>query len=181
VPCTEGISGINGAKIRALQDILSGIGDQRFVIFSQYARAIYGILPIIHKEYDILVFTGETDWKERASTIERFQDPNSKHRGIMTTTQCGGQSIDLTAASVVIFLDLLWNPQLNYQAVGRVHRAGQTRPVTVINLLAVDTIEDYVQKVLKAKQAMFDQLIPVTRINKIATEYLKQQSSEPTH
>jgi hypothetical protein len=45
------------------------------------------------------------------------------------------------------------------QRVGRVHRIGQTEPVTIFNLAAHDTVEDYVLEVLDSKINMFELVV----------------------
>lgn len=53
---------------------------------------------------------------------------------LMTTRSCG-LGLNLTAADTVIFLEHDWNPFADLQAMDRVHRLGQTQPVTVYRLL----------------------------------------------
>ena len=52
---------------------------------------------------------------------------------LMTTRSCG-LGLNLTAADTVIFLEHDWNPFADLQAMDRVHRLGQTQPVTVYRL-----------------------------------------------
>jgi len=40
-----------------------------------------------------------------------------------------------------------WNPSVEYQAMDRIHRLGQHRPVTVIKIVIEDSIEDQVCRV----------------------------------
>jgi SNF2 family DNA or RNA helicase len=53
---------------------------------------------------------------------------------LMTTRSCG-LGLNLTAADTVIFVEHDWNPFADLQAMDRVHRLGQTQPVTVYRLL----------------------------------------------
>lgn len=53
---------------------------------------------------------------------------------LMTTRSCG-LGLNLTAADTVIFLEHDWNPFADLQAMDRVHRIGQTQPVTIYRLL----------------------------------------------
>ena len=54
-----------------------------------------------------------------------------------------------TEANVVYMMEPCLNPALEEQAVGRVHRMGQTRPVTVKRMWVSDSIEQRIAKVVK--------------------------------
>jgi hypothetical protein len=43
---------------------------------------------------------------------------------------------------MVFMMDSWWNPSVEYQAMDRIHRLGQKRPVKVIKLVVEDSIED---------------------------------------
>jgi hypothetical protein len=51
-------------------------------------------------------------------------------------------SIDLTAATRAYMLEPQWNPTVEEQAMARIHRIGQTRPVTTIRYIMEDSIEE---------------------------------------
>jgi SNF2 family DNA or RNA helicase len=65
---------------------------------------------------------------------------NNTRPCIEFTDQCF--SLDLTAASRVHLLEPQWNPSLEDQAFARVHRLGQTRPVTSIRYVMEDSFEE---------------------------------------
>ena len=61
--------------------------------------------------------------------------PDKEIRLLLLTTRSCGLGLNLTAADTVIFLEHDWNPFADLQAMDRVHRIGQTQPVTVYRLL----------------------------------------------
>jgi hypothetical protein len=63
--------------------------------------------------------------------------------------------LNLQHASVVINMDLPWNPAVLEQRIGRVHRLGQRRPVQVINFVAQGTIEEGMLSLLQFKRSLF--------------------------
>lgn len=54
--------------------------------------------------------------------------------------------LNLVAASLVLIMDPWWNPTTEDQAIDRVHRIGQTRPVRVVRLLVSNSVEDRLLK-----------------------------------
>jgi SWI/SNF-related matrix-associated actin-dependent regulator of chromatin subfamily A3 len=64
--------------------------------------------------------------------------------------------LDLTAATRVYLLEPQWNPMLEEQALSRVHRIGQTRPVTMIRLVMKNTFEQNVIITQKKKKDLVD-------------------------
>ncbi len=63
--------------------------------------------------------------------------------------------LNLQAASLVINLDLPWNPAVLEQRIARAHRHGQHSSVQVINLVAKDTLEERMLDTLAAKKNVF--------------------------
>jgi superfamily II DNA/RNA helicase len=63
--------------------------------------------------------------------------------------------LNMQCASVVLNMDLPWNPAVLEQRIGRVHRLGQKQPVRVVNFVAQGTIEEGMLGVLKFKKSLF--------------------------
>ncbi|MCX4246028.1 SNF2-related protein [Paraliomyxa miuraensis] len=57
---------------------------------------------------------------------------------VLIATEAGAKGLNLQFCDTVINYDLPWNPQRIEQRIGRCHRYGQTRGVTVINFLNRD-------------------------------------------
>ena len=51
-------------------------------------------------------------------------------------------SLDLTAASRAYLMEPQWNPTLEEQALARIHRIGQKRPVTTARFVMQDSLEE---------------------------------------
>ncbi|KAE8396793.1 P-loop containing nucleoside triphosphate hydrolase protein [Aspergillus pseudonomiae] len=73
--------------------------------------------------------------------------------------KAGNSGLNLTAASQVIILDPLWNPYVEDQAVGRVHRIGQRRPVHVHRILVSNTVEDRILDFQDRKRQLIEGII----------------------
>jgi superfamily II DNA or RNA helicase len=59
---------------------------------------------------------------------------------VFISTEAGAKGLNLQFCDTVVNYDLPWNPQRIEQRIGRCHRYGQQRDVTVINFLAKDNL-----------------------------------------
>jgi SNF2 family DNA or RNA helicase len=55
---------------------------------------------------------------------------------VMVATEAAGEGINLQFCHLMINYDIPWNPNRLEQRMGRIHRYGQTREVTIFNLVA---------------------------------------------
>jgi hypothetical protein len=98
--------------------------------------------------------TGAVPQRRRRAEITAFKtDPACR---LFLSTDSGSTGLNLQCASLVINCDLPWNPAKLEQRIARAWRKNQTRPVTVINLVAEKTIESRMLDTLGAKQALAD-------------------------
>jgi SWI/SNF-related matrix-associated actin-dependent regulator of chromatin subfamily A member 5 len=74
--------------------------------------------------------------------LRQFNRPDSPLFLFLACTRAGGLGINLQSADTVVIFDSDWNPQMDEQAMARVHRIGQTRPVTVLRLVTGGTVEE---------------------------------------
>ena len=94
---------------------------------------------------------------ERREEIRRFKsDPGCR---LFLSTDSGGLGLNLQAASVVINLDLPWNPARLEQRIARAWRKHQTRSVHVVNLISEGTIEHRMVGTLVVKQRLADGIL----------------------
>lgn len=66
-------------------------------------------------------------------------------------SRSGAVGINLTQANRVFLMEPSFNPALEAQAIGRVHRLGQKRPVEIVKLIVKDSFEERMMKFLKKK------------------------------
>jgi SWI/SNF-related matrix-associated actin-dependent regulator of chromatin subfamily A3 len=90
--------------------------------------------------------------KRRAASVAAFQgDPPTTV--FLISMRSGAVGLNLTAANKVFLMEPLFNPALEAQAVGRAHRMGQTRPVTVYKLVAKDTVDERILQLCASRDA----------------------------
>jgi SNF2 family DNA or RNA helicase len=143
-------------KIEELMNILDEFfqtNDSKVVIFSQWERMTRLVAAELDKKgigYEYL--NGGVPSHKREALLTNFREnPNSK---VFLSTDAGGVGLNLQSASLVINLDIPWNPAVHEQRIARVYRLGQNRNVTVINLISTGTIEHKMLDVLKFKSSM---------------------------
>ena len=145
-------------KLRELREILgeevAGNG-QKAILFSQWSKMLALTEPVLEKLHlGWVKLTGDVPSQKRGALIEQFfENPRCK---VFLSTDAGGVGLNLQAASMVVNLDLPWNPAVLDQRIARAHRHGQPRPVSVVNLIAQGTIEERMLDTLAAKRAVFD-------------------------
>jgi hypothetical protein len=67
--------------------------------------------------------------------------------------------LNLQSASVLINLDLPWNPAVLEQRIARIHRLGQRDKVQVILMVSSEGYEGRVMQLVQGKQNLFDNVI----------------------
>jgi SNF2 family DNA or RNA helicase len=90
--------------------------------------------------------------------VARFVE-DARHKALLLSLRAGGVGLNLQAASYVFHLDRWWNPAIEEQADSRAHRMGQPFPVTVYRYICADTIEERIDRTLKAKRQLFHDLV----------------------
>lgn len=106
------------------------------IVFSQWTTMLDRIEDAIVDSgigYDRL--DGSMKLDERVRAMDRLKtDPACEV--LLVSLRAGGVGLNLTSASRVYVMDPYWNPAVENQAVDRVHRLGQTRPVVTIKYIS---------------------------------------------
>lgn len=147
--------GFKAAELAAQLDELLLDGQAKVVIFSQWLRMHEVLVKQLRqgKNWNHVLFHGGVPSAKRKALIDQFRDDSNCR--LFLATDAGGVGLNLQFASVVVNMDLPWNPAVLEQRIGRVHRLGQKRPVQVINFVARGTIEEGMLGVLKFKKSLF--------------------------
>jgi len=129
--------------------------DAKAIVFSEWERMLHLVRELCERlEFGFAWHTGSVPQRRRRAEINAFKsDPNCR---VFLSTDSGSTGLNLQNASVVINCDLPWNPAKLEQRIARAWRKHQTRPVTVINLIAENTIEHRMLDTLANKQALAD-------------------------
>ena len=147
------IKSVKNERIDALIDILSEV-ENKAVIWAHYRHDINAIVEAVEKTFgkdSYVTYYGDTSNEDRQDAIKQIQDPNSPVRFIIGTPQTGGYGITLTGANVMIYYANGYDYEKRIQSEARINRAGQTRKMTYIDIIAEDTVDEKIVKALRGK------------------------------
>ena len=147
-------------RVSELIDILYEL-DGKAVIWSHYQKDVQKIIEEIKKKFgedSVVDYYGLTPQDERQQNIKRFQE-NDKCRFFVGTTQTGGYGITLTAASNMIYFSNGYDLEKRQQSEARIDRIGQEKPMTYIDIITEDTIDDKIVKALRKKVNIATQIM----------------------
>ncbi|CAN5554325.1 hypothetical protein BH09MYX1_BH09MYX1_40550 [soil metagenome] len=138
-------STVSSSKLEAFLTLVTELREagHRALVFSQFTGHLALVREALRANgVPYLYLDGKTPVTERTRRGAAFQAGEGDL--FLISLKAGGTGLNLTAADTVIHLDPWWNPAVEDQATDRAHRIGQTRPVTVIRLIAQGTIEEAV-------------------------------------
>jgi hypothetical protein len=142
-------------ELERIFDEVLAAPDMKVIVFSEWVRMLELVRELCRKHgVGCAWHTGGVPQQKRRAEIRLFKDdPNCR---VFLSTDSGGVGLNLQNASVVINCDLPWNPAKLEQRIARAWRKHQKNPVTVLNLIATDTIEHRMLGTLSAKQTLAD-------------------------
>lgn len=146
------------AKIpMAIQHIESVLeNESKVVIFAHHKEVIIKVYE--HFKNQAVLITGETENKERQTSIQAFQN-NAGVRVFCATIMSCGVGVTLTAAQTAIFLELDWLPSTIEQAEDRLHRIGQAGNVLAQFLVIDGSIDAKIARSLTRKKKAIDRSV----------------------
>lgn len=134
----------NSAKFQVLNQLSEKLlsTNHKILIFTQFTK----VLDLLHDWYiyngiPICRLDGNSNHEQRDKEIRQFNN-NPNFKVFILSTRAGGLGINLTAADTVFLFDNDWNPQMDLQAIDRVHRIGQVNPVKIFRFVIKNSIEE---------------------------------------
>ena len=147
-------------RMTELMDILENVHGKA-VIWSHYTHDVKRIIEEIKRVYgedSVVDYFGQTTSEERSKNIKKFQN-DDKCRFFVGTTHTGGYGITLTAASTMIYFSNGYDLEKRQQSEARIDRIGQTKPMTYIDIISEDTVDDRIVKALRSKINIANQIM----------------------
>lgn len=124
------------------------------VVFSGWTSHL-DLIELALKEASIF-FTrldGSMTRQARTAAMDNFRDDRSIHV-ILVSITAGGLGLNLTAGNNVYVMEPQYNPAAEAQAVDRVHRLGQKRPVRTIRYIMRNSFEEKMLELQEKKMKL---------------------------
>lgn len=146
-----GLSKVEGAARDIVSRLLRGLG--KIVVFAWHTD----VIELLRREFvaahlGVAVITGQTTLKARKKAVDSFQN----HVGVrvfLGNIKAAGESITLTAADTLAFVEKTWRPGDNLQASFRIRRVGQKSDnVKIIDYVLKDSYDGYVAADMARKE-----------------------------
>lgn len=142
-------------KSDALYDLLQDLPtDEPVVVFCRFKadlNAVFEVAGRTGRRY------GELSGRRRDLTLDATMPEGIDLLGVQI--QSGGVGIDLTRACYCVFYSQTWSNGDFDQAVARLARPGQTRPMRFYHLLAAGTIDEKMRFALAAKRNVVESVL----------------------
>jgi len=150
----------HNCKLDALEEIVEEVinNNKPIVIWCRFLPTVELLKETFKDKYKIATLTGATPTKRRQEIIDKFQ--KGELDIFIGQILAGGMGINLHKADTEVFFEkALLSPSNIIQAEDRLHRIGQTQKVTIISLVAKDTIDEKWEKLVEKKRDIAEKLL----------------------
>ncbi|KAG9101257.1 hypothetical protein FS749_008706 [Ceratobasidium sp. UAMH 11750] len=123
-----------------------------FIMYEVHRDIIKTVLSL--KGRRCLVYDGNMSTRVREQVVAQFEKDEDVR--VMLISNVGTTGLNLTMASVVIFVSGLWSGLETMQTIGRCWRQGQTRIVHVYHIIVPDTVDEMLCGYANGKLLMWE-------------------------
>lgn len=152
----------SSAKLQVLDNLLhylrTNCPDEKIVLVSNYTSTLDMLGNLLTSlSYPFLRLDGTTPASQRQSLVDRFnRTPSSNTFAFLLSAKSGGAGLNLIGASRLVLFDADWNPATDAQAMARIHRDGQKRPVSIYRLILKGAMDEKIFQRQRMKMGLAD-------------------------
>lgn len=128
----------------------------KFVIFYHHYELLNKL--IVKLNTNISVINGRTPMNKRQGIVKEFTKQDTGILFAQTTACATGLDGLQHNCNIAVFAEMPWTAATYHQAIGRLNRQGQGRPVFIKNLICQDTVDEKILQGIKRKKKVFDNL-----------------------
>lgn len=146
-PRQKSNSSMLSGKLAVLKLMLAKLRDEtdeKVVIVSSSTKVLDLVdMMLSHLRLTSLRLDGTTKPADRQKYVDQFNRTGASEKfAFLLSAKSGGTGLNLIGASRLFLIDGEWNPTIDEQAMARIHRDGQKRPVYIYRLLITGSIDE---------------------------------------
>lgn len=141
-------------RVKTLLNILKDIPNEKTIIWCKYQYEINVLKKVLKEKYGkekVAEFWGELSEKKRNDEIDKFRN---NARFLVANKSCGAFGLNLQFCSYAIYYSNDFNWATRKQSEDRLHRAGQTENVHIIDIICENTIDERIRDTLLSKDSL---------------------------
>lgn len=154
-------------KIIEIHKIIATIPkNEKIIIFASLTTILKKIYDSFENQEYLQIYHGKVPLPERNKMIENFKNDDN-YRILLINLKAGGTGLNLVEANHSIITDPYWNDAEQDQAINRIYRIGQIKPVHIYKLIVDNSIEKWIALLQKSKLNVSKYLIDKNKEYKI--------------
>ncbi len=152
------------AKLNVLARLLHHLRTstrEKVVLISNYTATIDLLQAhLAANEFTFLRLDGTTPSSKRQDLVDSFNRSSADVCfAFLLSAKAGGVGLNLIGASRLVLFEADWNPSTDLQAMARIHRDGQKKPVSIYRLLMAGGIDEKIWQRQITKMGLADSVI----------------------
>jgi SNF2 family DNA or RNA helicase len=154
---TTKISSEESPKLKEISDIIEELGDEKVVIYTQFARFARHIQSYLNKAANakVSVLATAEDTNERDASVAAFR--GDQQVKVLVSTDTLAMGISFSDVDYLINADIPADIGVFLQRCDRIHRIDSKYPKTIINLVS-EGIEEDIYDIIMRKGALIEQV-----------------------
>ncbi|WP_159084125.1 DEAD/DEAH box helicase [Saccharobesus litoralis] len=153
---TQGAPKLNELK-RLITEQCIELGE-KMVVFSQWKGMTTMVESMLQQmKVGFVHLHGGVPSNKRGDLMQKFSQESQIK--VFISTDAGGSGLNLQSATMLVNLDVPWNPAVLEQRNARIHRLGQRKKVSIILMVAENAYEQRVLQLTQKKQDLFDNVV----------------------
>lgn len=123
----------------------------KIIIWARFKQDIRNIRHALDKaNYKVVEYHGDVNAKDRDAAVDDFQN-NPEVKIFLANPAAAGEGLNLFAATTEIYYSNSFKLVERLQSEDRAHRPGQTKNVTIIDIIAAGTVDERIVDTLRKK------------------------------
>ncbi|KAI0599782.1 SNF2 family N-terminal domain-containing protein [Biscogniauxia sp. FL1348] len=137
-----------------VQNVASSGSESKSIVFSYWTSTL-DLLSQLFEQAKIPYhqIDGRVGYAERSTRLKAFRE-DPRVLVLLMSIETGAVGLNLTVASRVHIVEPQWNPSVEEQAIARALRMGQTREVTIIRYMMLNTVEQNIIALQQKKKRL---------------------------